>query len=238
VTNVIPFAVTTNLLAGKIIGDIFLVNNDGVGSGNEGKINLANYMNTGAWQADMVALGCGCQVCDGVVPVITGNSQVSNAFRDMVEAVFIMPLVDQFAGFLQVNIVGFVFVKELGFFSAGSNWTATLQLLSAPFPLNDLSVDSDGDGLSDFAEFYAGTSPTNSASFFGITSVAREADDLCISWMTAAGKTNALERSGSISTGFTAIFTVTNTTSTTTNYLDVGASTNIPAQYYRIRLVP
>jgi hypothetical protein len=56
--------------------------------------------------------------------------------------------------------------------------------------------------------------------------------------MTAAGKTNALERSGSISTGFTAIFTVTNTTSTTTNYLDVGASTNIPAQYYRIRLVP
>jgi len=31
--------------------------------------------------------------------------------------------------------------------------------------------------------------------------------------------------------------TVTNTVGTTTNYLDLGAVTNLPAFYYRIRLV-
>jgi hypothetical protein len=34
------------------------------------------------------------------------------------------------------------------------------------------------------------------------------------------------------------IFTATNTVGTTTNYLDVGAATNVPAFYYRVRLVP
>ena len=37
---------------------------------------------------------------------------------------------------------------------------------------------------------------------------------------------------------FAAIFTVTNTVGTTTNYLDIGAATNVPAFYYRVRLVP
>ena len=70
---------------------------------------------------------------------------------------------------------------------------------------------------------------------------------------TAAGRTDifvpfcgqpALESpspgaAGSYSTNnFAAIFTVTNTVGTTTNYLDVGAATNEPAFYYRVRLVP
>ena len=41
-----------------------------------------------------------------------------------------------------------------------------------------------------------------------------------------------------ISNNFTDIFTVTNTVSTVTNYLDVGAATNFPARYYRVRLLP
>ena len=61
--------------------------------------------------------------------------------------------------------------------------------------------------------------------------------------MTGPGKTNALQRtagaSGSFATNaFAAIFTATNTVGTTTNYLDVGAATNVPAFYYRVRLVP
>jgi hypothetical protein len=36
----------------------------------------------------------------------------------------------------------------------------------------------------------------------------------------------------------TDIFTVTNTVGTTTNDLDTGAATNVPACYYRVRLVP
>ena len=44
---------------------------------------------------------------------------------------------------------------------------------------------------------------------------------------------------GSYSTNsFTDIFTVANTVGTTTNHLDVGGATNVPARYYRVRLVP
>ena len=60
--------------------------------------------------------------------------------------------------------------------------------------------------------------------------------------MTGPGKTNALERTagaaGSYSNNFAGIFTVTNTIGTVTNHLDVGAATNSPAFYYRVRLVP
>ena len=57
VTNVIPFGVITNQLVGKIVGDTFIVNDAGVGTGKEGKINLKGYPNLAAWSADMLALG-------------------------------------------------------------------------------------------------------------------------------------------------------------------------------------
>ena len=44
--------------------------------------------------------------------------------------------------------------------------------------------------------------------------------------------------SGYSNNGFTDIFIVTNTTGTVTNYLDIGVATNVPARYYRVRLVP
>ena len=102
--------------------------------------------------------------------------------------------------------------------------------------------DTDGDGLNNLQEYLAGTDPTNSSSFFGITAIAQEANDLRITWMTSIGKTNALERSAfsvdSFSNDFSALFTVTNAIGTTTNYLDRGATTNSPSSYYRIRLIP
>ena len=106
-------------------------------------------------------------------------------------------------------------------------------------PAGGTSVDADGDGLSNQQEFLAGTDPTNSVSLFGITAISREANDIQVTWMTGLSKTNALERAAGTPTNFlTAVFTVTNTVGPTTNYLDVGAATNVPAFYYRIRLVP
>jgi hypothetical protein len=113
-------------------------------------------------------------------------------------------------------------------------------------PLNpaDAALDSDGDGLSNLQEFLAGTDATNSASSLRITSIAPVSTNLLITWQTGPGKTNALQRTagdpgGGYSTNnFATIFTVTNTTGTVTNYLDVGAATNFPARYYRVRLVP
>ncbi len=110
-----------------------------------------------------------------------------------------------------------------------------------PFDPADAGTDPDGDGQSNLAEFLAGTDPTNSASFFGITAVARERDDIRVTWMTAAGKTNAPERVAGGTVGFTNNFTgITNilTTGTIANALDLGAATNGPALYYRVRLVP
>src|SRR5437879_1335196 len=105
-------------------------------------------------------------------------------------------------------------------------------------------TDTDGDGLSDLEEVLAGTNPTNSASAFRITAVTREGNNLRVTWMTGPGKTNALQRTlggpgGSYRTNtFVTIFTVTNTVGTATNRLDIGAATNSPAIYYRVRLVP
>jgi T5SS/PEP-CTERM-associated repeat protein len=79
---------------------------------------------------------------------------------------------------------------------------------------------------------------------FRIVSVARQNNDMLITWMMGPGATNTLQAtggdgSGGYSTnGFTDIFIVTNNTAigTITNYLDIGAATNAPARYYRARL--
>lgn len=112
-----------------------------------------------------------------------------------------------------------------------------------PLKLSDVGPvdpDTDGDGLTDLQEFLAGTDPTNSASSFRIASIAQVDSDLLVTWMMGSSRTNALQRStaGNYTNDFTDIFTVTNTVGTVTNYLDVGAATNTPAGFYRVRLVP
>jgi hypothetical protein len=113
-------------------------------------------------------------------------------------------------------------------------------------PLNaaDANADNDGDGFSNLQEYLAGTDPSSSTSSFQITSMVVTGNGLRIGWTMGPGKTNALQRTpgdggGNYSTNsFANIFIVTNTTGTVTNFLDVGAATNFPARYYRLRLVP
>jgi concanavalin A-like lectin/glucanase superfamily protein/Ig-like domain-containing protein len=103
------------------------------------------------------------------------------------------------------------------------------------------AADPDGDGQNNFAEFLAGTDPTNRTSSFHITGILRTNNNLLVSWITSIGKTDALQAataiSGSYPTNFADIFTVTNTVGSATNYLDIGAVTNRPVRYYRVRLV-
>jgi hypothetical protein len=81
---------------------------------------------------------------------------------------------------------------------------------------------------------------------FRIVSVTPQGKDILISWLMGPGQTNALQVSsggtnGSYTTnGFADIFVVTNNTTTgsLTNYLDIGAATNILSRYYRARLTP
>jgi hypothetical protein len=112
-----------------------------------------------------------------------------------------------------------------------------------PFNASDAIADPDGDGMNNLQEFLTGTIPTNGASAFKITTIAQEGNNFRITWTMGSGRTNALQRTagtgGSYDTNnFAAIFIVTNTVGTVTNYLDIGAATNAPARYYRVRLVP
>jgi hypothetical protein len=112
-----------------------------------------------------------------------------------------------------------------------------------PLDPADATDDNDGDGQDNLAEFQAGTDATNSASAFRITSITPVTNSLRVTWTTAAGKTNALQRTAGVAGGFstnafTTIFTATNTLAGTTNYVDLGAATNFPSFYYRVRLVP
>jgi PKD repeat protein/endonuclease/exonuclease/phosphatase family metal-dependent hydrolase len=104
------------------------------------------------------------------------------------------------------------------------------------------SFDADGDGQNNLAEFLAGTDPTNSVSALRITAIARQGNDLRVTWTTGIGKTNALQFTtgtvgGSYSNNFADLFIVTNTTDTVTNYLDLGATSGA-TRYYRVLLVP
>ena len=105
------------------------------------------------------------------------------------------------------------------------------------------NADFDGDGTGNLQEFLAGTDPTNSASTFRITSILHTNNDIRITWMTGVARTNALQATAGIggnygTNNFADIFTVTNTAGSLTNYLDVGAGTNKPSRFYRVRLVP
>jgi T5SS/PEP-CTERM-associated repeat protein len=107
-----------------------------------------------------------------------------------------------------------------------------------PFDPNLSGKDNDGDGMNNLQEYQAVTDPTNSVSYFHVTSVNWEGDDVRVTWMTGPSRTNALYRGDSVTNITTEIFAVTNTTGTVTNYLDVGAATNVPALFYHVGLVP
>jgi plastocyanin len=77
---------------------------------------------------------------------------------------------------------------------------------------------------------------------YQVTGITQQGNDMLVSWITGGiCETNVLQRSitapdGSFTTNFTDIFTVTGTTGNTTNYVDVGAATNVPSSYYRVRV--
>lgn len=105
-------------------------------------------------------------------------------------------------------------------------------------------ADSDGDGVSNLNEQFAGTNPTNAVSAFRLLSAAKLSDDLKLNWTTVGGKSYVVQRTTNTTASFTTTFadlsppiTIGGTNEGATNYLHLGGATNAGG-YYRIRLVP
>jgi len=82
--------------------------------------------------------------------------------------------------------------------------------------------------------------------FFRVTAINREGNNIRVTWQTSGGETNMLQATnggpgGSYKTNFVDLppqIIVTGVGLTTTNALDVGGATNFPSRFYRVRLVP
>ena len=118
-----------------------------------------------------------------------------------------------------------------------------IELLPAGGP----NADPDGDGMNNTAEYQAGTDPMDPNSTpFRSTAISQQGNDILITWTTQGGTTNRVQAaqgigSGSDSSNFTNLSPVVvprGNYLTSTNYLDIGGATNMPAKYYRIHLGP
>jgi len=106
------------------------------------------------------------------------------------------------------------------------------------------TADPDGDGMSNFYEYLAGTIPTNGASALRITTVGREGSDMRVTWTVVTNKTYILQTSTNLVTdSFTnaanqvTILSVPGSPPISlTNAVHYGGATNVPARFYRLRL--
>jgi CSLREA domain-containing protein len=112
-----------------------------------------------------------------------------------------------------------------------------------PRTSNGATSDLDGDGQSALEEFLAGTDPTDPNSSFRFISIVRQSEDIRLRWITAGGRTNALEAAvgleGMPATNFTpiAILNIGGSGPVTNTHVDVGAAVTYSNRYYRVRLV-
>lgn len=112
--------------------------------------------------------------------------------------------------------------------------------LARPAPPGE-DYDGDGKGLDNNGNLVYDENENECS--FRITAIAREGDDLRVTWQSAVGVTNFLQASsgdssGHFNTNFVALGTALVTSGsvvTVTNRLDVGGATNMPARYYRVR---
>lgn len=105
--------------------------------------------------------------------------------------------------------------------------------------------DADGDGQNNLAEFQAGTDPTNSASAFRILEIAPLDEDMLLTWSAVGGKwyivQTATNLTGSLSNSFydlNPVILAPGTNEYPLSVIHVGAATNSPSRFYRIRLAP
>ena len=96
--------------------------------------------------------------------------------------------------------------------------------------------DFDGDGMSDFAEYKAGTNPTDAQSRFAFISVGPDPlGGVAVRWSSVTLHQYTIQRSSDLLTGFTNLQTNVDATPGTNSFRDATATNRNP-YFYRIRV--
>jgi len=95
------------------------------------------------------------------------------------------------------------------------------------------TVDTDGDGLSNYAEWKSGTSPTDAASVLQLASPSSGVSGLTVTWQSVTNVTYYLQRTSDLTGGFTSIVSNLVGQTGSTTYLDTGATGDGP-YFYRV----
>ena len=103
----------------------------------------------------------------------------------------------------------------------------------------DPTLDSDGDGVPDWAEQIAGTNPIDANSVFKASTDIQPASDggLIIKWSSVAGKVYSIHRATNLAQGFTPMATSLPATAPQNQYTDTTATDTGP-YFYRIQVSP
>ena len=99
----------------------------------------------------------------------------------------------------------------------------------------DPNADPDQDGMTNMAEYLAGTDPNDPNSRFLITGVQPVADGIQITWLSTDFRSYSLQRSTNFIGGFTDLVPALTATPPTNNYVDHTALGGGP-YFYRVRL--
>lgn len=173
-------------------------------------------------------------------PVAVGAYTLISGFGALTwNAPTVGALPESYVGVLNTNVPGQV--RLIVGLSAFGQWQA--RYFGDPSnPGAAPGADPDGDGVSNWDEFLAGTNPTNRDSTFRLISAVRETGGTRVIWTTAGVRSNVLQVA---SEPFEASFndlsgslSLPNAGDTVTNFLDVAALTNAGPRFYRVREDP
>ena len=228
-------------------------------TGNQGSSNSL-VIDGGSVIATNSVVGFASKLCNNLVQLDSGDLTVTNATGDATFEVRQGKLivnggtlqVDQFvmtnacAQFIRTGgtLIYGTAVLTTNLDADGDGMANGWEQASGLDPLNaaDASADNDGDGFTNLQEFQAGTDPTNASSGFRVLSLESTNNDILVTWLTGGGRTNVVQSAPDLTGSYSNVspnIILTNVTGdVTTNYLDDGAATNAPVQFYRIRLVP
>ncbi|MBU6400488.1 MAG: chitobiase/beta-hexosaminidase C-terminal domain-containing protein, partial [Verrucomicrobia bacterium] len=107
---------------------------------------------------------------------------------------------------------------------------------SATSPSSLATLDPDGDGMSNYAEYLAGTDPTDANSSLKFSSVDTAAAGATLRWSSVAGKQYFVETAASATGGWTAVSGAFFGTGQEISFTDTASSNT--ARLYRLRLGP